>query len=97
METLGEIIHKEREKRGLLLRHVGAALDIDQALVSKYERGERLPTKEQVVRLAKYYALNENDLMAAWLADKILIELRNEKMALRAMKLVEEKIKSFKK
>lgn len=97
METLGEIIRTEREKRGLLLRHVGASLDVDQALVSKFERGERLPTKEQVVRLAKYYSINENDLMAAWLADKILIELRDEKMALRAMKLVEEKIKSFKK
>lgn len=96
MQTLGELIHKQREKRGLLLRQVGAALEVDQALISKYERGERLPTKEQVVRLAKFYKIDENDLMAAWLADKILIELQHEKMALRAMKMVEEKIKSNK-
>lgn len=93
-QTLGEIIRVEREKRNLLLRHVGAALDVDQALISKFERGERLPTKNCVVRLAKFYGLEENDLMAAWLADKILVELKNEKMALRAVTLAQQKIKS---
>ncbi len=97
METLGEIIRIEREKRGLLLRHVGASVDVDQALVSKFERGERLPTKDQVKRFATLYQLDENELMAAWLADKILVEVRNEKMALRAVQLAEQKIKSPKK
>lgn len=97
METLGEIIRVEREKRGLLLRHVGAAIDVDQALISKFERGERLPTKEQVIRLANFYGREVNDLIAAWLADKILVELINEKMALRAMKLAEGKIKDYNK
>lgn len=94
MQTLGEIIRAEREKRGLLLRHVGATLDVDTALISKFERGDRLPTKEQVIRLAELYALDENEIISAWLADRILIELRNEKMALRAVQLVEQKIKS---
>lgn len=92
MNNLGEIIRIEREKRGLLLRHVGSELDVDQALISKFERGERCPTKEQVVKLAKLYRLNENNLMAAWLADKIFIEVQDEKMALRAVKLVAGKL-----
>ena len=92
METLGDILRVEREKRGLLLRHVGAELDIDQALISKYERGERTPNKEQVIRLAKFYKVDANDLLAAWLADKVLIELQDEKMAMRAMKLVETRL-----
>jgi HTH-type transcriptional regulator, competence development regulator len=94
MQSLGEIIRIEREKRNLLLRQVGASVDVDQALISKFERGDRLPTKEQVIRLAKFYKLDENDLMAAWLADRIFLEVRNEKMALRAVQLVGEKIKS---
>lgn len=94
MESFGDKIRIEREKRGLLLRHVGSAIDVDQALISKYERGERIPSKEQVIRLSKYYKINEDDLMAAWLADKIINELQNEKMALRAMKLAVEKIKN---
>lgn len=97
METLGNIIRAERGKRKLLLRHVGAALDVDQALISKFERGERIPTKEQVGRLAKYYELDKNELMTARLADKILFEVENEKMALSAMRIATRKIKSTKK
>lgn len=97
METLGDILRVEREKRGLLLRHVGAELDVDQALISKYERGERTPSKEQVIRLAKFYKVDVNDLMAAWLADKVLIELQDEKMAMRAMKLVESRLNELSK
>ena len=47
METFGDIIKIEREKKGLLLRQVASALEIDQAIVSKFERGERKPSKEQ--------------------------------------------------
>lgn len=97
MESLGDILRKEREKRGLLLRHIGAKLDVDQALISKFERGDRIPTKEQIVKLSKIFDINENELTAHWLADKILIGLRNEKMALRAVTLVAEEIKSVKK
>lgn len=93
METLGKIIRAERDKRNLLLRQVGAALDVDQALISKFERGERLPTKEQVKRLAKFYSLDKNDLIAARLADRILSELQNEKMAWRAMHLAQKQLK----
>lgn len=95
MNSLGEIIREERERRGLLLRRVGSELDVDQALISKFERGERCPTRQQVIKLARFYHLNKNDLMAAWLADKIYIELQHEKMALRAVKLVEEKLNSI--
>lgn len=94
MESLGEIIREQREKKGLYLRHVGSALDVDQALISKFERGERTPTKEQVVKLAKLYEMDVNELIAVWLSDKILIELKDEVSALRAVKLVEKKIKN---
>ena len=45
MKTTGDIIRNQREKLGLLLRHVSAKLDIDQAILSKIERGERKPNK----------------------------------------------------
>jgi transcriptional regulator with XRE-family HTH domain len=96
MKTLGKIIKGERGRRKLLLRHVGAALDVDQALISKFERGVRIPTKEQVNRLAKFYDLDKNELMTARLTDKILFEVENEKMALDAMLLATQKIKNSK-
>lgn len=96
MQTFGEIIHTQREKRSLLLRHVAASIDVDQALISKFERGDRIPTKEQVIRLARLYELDENELISAWLADKIVFEMRDEKMALQAMKRAEQLIKKTK-
>lgn len=94
MDSLGEIIREKREEKGLLLRHVGSILDVDQALISKFERGERTPTKDQVVKLAKLYHMDVNELVAVWLSDKILMELKDEASALRAVKLVEKKIKN---
>ena len=48
MKQVGEIIREKREEKGLLLRHLAAEIDIDQALLSKIERGERKATKEQI-------------------------------------------------
>jgi transcriptional regulator with XRE-family HTH domain len=45
MKSFGEIIKTERENKGLILRKVASALDIDQAIVSKFQRGDRIPSK----------------------------------------------------
>ena len=45
MESLGDIIRKLRESKELPLRTVAAFLDIDQAILSKIERGHRKPTR----------------------------------------------------
>lgn len=47
MKTFGEVIRSSRESKGLYLRQVAAAMDIDQALISKFEKGDRKPSKEQ--------------------------------------------------
>ena len=93
MKTIGVILRELREEKGLLLRQVAAATDLDSTLLSKMECEDRLPTKQQLERLTKFYKQDLNEMMTAWLADKIFQDVVNEKMALRAMKLVEEKIK----
>ena len=54
MRNLGETIRELREDKELPLRTVAAFLDIDQAILSKIERGQRKPTREQVLTLAGY-------------------------------------------
>ena len=93
MDSLGEIIRKFREEKELPLRTVAAFLDIDQAILSKVERGQRKPTREQVVKLAAYFKLKENDLLVAWLSDKLVYEVEDEDMALKALQVAEEKVK----
>ncbi len=92
MYSLGETIRKLREDKELPLRTVAAFLDIDQAILSKVERGQRKPTREQVVKLAGYFKVKENDLLVAWLSDKLVYELEDEEVALKALQLAEEKV-----
>ena len=74
------------------MRTVAAFLDIDQAILSKIERGQRKPTREQVLKLAEYFKVKENDLLVAWLSDKLVYEVENEDMGLKALQVAEEKV-----
>lgn len=92
METLGFIIRKHRESKRLPLRTIAAYLDIDQAILSKIERGQRIASREQVIKLAAYYKVKEDVFIVAWLSDKVVLELNNEKLAIEALQVAEEKI-----
>ncbi len=92
MKSLGDIIRKLREEKELPLRIVAAYLDIDQAILSRIERGQRKPTREHVVKLSKYFNTNEEDLLVAWLSDKLVYEVADERLALKALQVAEEKI-----
>jgi|SRR5665213_3338098 len=95
MESFGDTIRKLRENKELPLRTVAAYLDIDQAILSKIERGQRKSSREQVVKLAEYFKVKENDLLIAWLSDKVVYEVEDEDVALRALQVAEEKVKYF--
>ena len=96
MDGLGATIRKLREEKGLPLRTVSAYLDIDQAILSKIERGQRNASREQVIKLADFFKVNENDLLVFWLSDKLVYEVADEEIALKALKVAEEKVKYIK-
>lgn len=93
LKTIGTILRELREAKGLLLREVGAKLSLDPTILSKIERDERMPTKEQVKALADFYKDQKNDVIIAWLSDKLVYEVQEEDLALEAMKVAEEKVK----
>lgn len=91
---LGEKIRKLREKQNLLLRQMAAHLEVDTALVSKIERGERKATKEQVIKIATFLKIDADELLMLWVADKVETAVGEEKnLASDAMNLVKRKIK----
>jgi len=47
MSYLGQKIRETREKQNLLLRQVAAHIEVDTALMSKAERGERNLNRDQ--------------------------------------------------
>lgn len=92
MQSLSEKIRALRENKKIPLRTVAAYLDIDQAILSKIERGLRKATREQVVKLADFFNIAENELLVLWLADRLVHELTDEELALQALKIAEEKV-----
>tara|TARA_B110001450_G_C17441954_1_gene408326 strand:+ start:67 stop:375 length:309 start_codon:yes stop_codon:yes gene_type:complete len=96
MKTLGDTLKRAREKKDLILRKVAAEVDIDQSLISKFEKNERKPTKEQIVRLAKFYKLSESELIINWFSEKIAEELKYTESTSEILKVAEEKINYYK-
>jgi transcriptional regulator with XRE-family HTH domain len=96
METLGQIIKAKRESKGLLLRQVAAYIDIDQAILSKIERGYRKPTKEIIGKLSEILEISRENLMVQFLSDKIALEIAEEDCATEALKVAEKKLQDIK-
>lgn len=93
MKTIGITLRELREEKGLLLREVGAQLSLDPTILSKIEQDRRMPTKEQVKALGEFYKHQKNDVIIAWLSDKLFYEVQDEALALQAMQVAEEKIR----
>ena len=62
----------------MLQRQLAAYLEIDTPMFSKIERGDRRAKRSQVVLLAKYFHIDEKEMLTLWLADKILDALEGE-------------------
>jgi transcriptional regulator with XRE-family HTH domain len=96
METFGELIRYRREEKGLLLRQVASALEIDQALLSKIERGRRNATKQLVIKLSDVLEIDKNELLIQFFSDKIAHELVDIDIGKDTLKVAEQKIDYFK-
>lgn len=92
MGNFGSKIRSLREAKALPLRTVAAYLDMDQAILSKIERGLRQASRMQVIMLANYLNVPEKELLVLWLADKVLNELKDEELAREALQVAEEQV-----
>lgn len=96
MKTIGETLRELRESKGLLLREVAAAIQIDPTLLSKIETGARKATKEQIVNLAHFFKTEEKELLILFLSDKIVSEVQDETLASEALDLAGQQIRYIK-
>lgn len=92
----GEHIKQLREQNQLLQRQLANALDMDTAMLSKIERGERRAKREHIPILASLLKTNEKELFTIWLADQVFQLVENEEQALQALKIAENEIKLIK-
>jgi len=93
MENLfGTKIRSLREASGILQRQVAYHLDIDSPMLSNVERGERKARREWIPKLAQLLKANEDELLTAWLADRIQELVQDEKVAKDSIKAVATKM-----
>jgi transcriptional regulator with XRE-family HTH domain len=94
LNNLGQKIREAREKQHILLRQVAAYLEVDTALISKAERGERKLNREQVIKLAIFLKDSEEELISLWLCDKIIGLVGDDNYAIqgttKALKIIKK-------
>lgn len=94
---LGQYLRELRKDKSQTLHQVSVGTDIDSPLLSKLERGERLPTAEQIKKLAKYYKVAETDLKVKATAERILKEYGANETTYEAIQLVREQLVPYSK
>ena len=92
MNKVGEIIRSKREEKGMLLRHLAAMIDVDTAILSKIERGERKARREQIEKIANALELDNEDLLIEYLSENIAYEILDEKKIHDVLRVAESKI-----
>jgi transcriptional regulator with XRE-family HTH domain len=75
---LSNIIKEARGRKELLMRELAAKIEVDIATVSKFEKGDRNPTRSQILKLADVLDLDVKTLLTLWLRDRIVNEAVNE-------------------
>lgn len=93
MEGFGAKLKTLRMKHGLLLRQVAAAAEVDTSMVSKFEKGDRFPTRKQIEKLASIFQASEKELLIHAFSDRLVAYLSNEPLA---KDIIEQTLKRLK-
>lgn len=89
MESIfGNTVRALRKENGLMQREVAAYLGIDSPMLSNIERGERKARREHVSLFAELFNADQDQLLTAWLADKIQDIIQDEKVAQQTIRLL---------
>ncbi len=93
MYAIGHILKEIREEIGYPLQEVQRYVDIDVTQLSKIENGKRLPTTEQLQKLAKFYHYDEKLLFIQRESDKIAYSFEYPEYAIETLQVAEDKVR----
>jgi transcriptional regulator with XRE-family HTH domain len=86
-------IRELRESKQILQRHISAALDMDNAMYCKIEKGERRAKREQIHKIADILQADPDELLTLWLADQVAGVVADESVAIEALRVEEDNVK----
>lgn len=82
------LLKNARLEKNIKTRELARLTNIDPALISKFESGERFPTSKQIEILATVLQLPLNELQTNWIKAKILHEFGNHETTIAALKMI---------
>ena len=86
--TLGDKLRKLRDQKNLTQREVGAIIEVDGAFISKLESNEKRINRSHLNTLSQFFNIPEIELQTLWLADKIRLIVKDEKLGKEAINVV---------
>lgn len=92
MKTLATILLEARIQREMSVRALAQLAGVDAALITKFEKGQRLPTEDNLKSISEVLHVSFEDLRKAWLAEKVYKILEYEDLALEVLSLAESRV-----
>ncbi len=90
--TIGDRLRQLRKEKNWPLRMVAAMLDIDVAILSKMERGQRPLSKEVIQKLANIYQVEAQPLIVRFLNERLIHEYGQDETGREAIIAAEQEI-----
>lgn len=94
--TFGKRVRRLREDRKLSIREVAYEIGVDTSLLSKIERDERAPTKNQIRLVASYFEFDELTLIKEYLSDLFAYRVIEADIGVEILKVAEQKVEYLK-
>ena len=94
-KDLAHILKNERINKGETLHQVAVSTNIDSTLISKIERGDRLPTMDQVKMLANHFNLSIDQLCSKLVAERIIKDYGRSQTTFQAVQMVKEELAQY--
>ena len=87
-----EKLRQLRAASGLKQKEVAKRIGVDIPMYSRFEHGERRPKRATVVKLAKLFGADSNELVALWLAYAAINEIGTDHLADKALVYLREEL-----
>ncbi len=96
LSTFGERLRSLRVNSQLSLRALSDEIGVDTSLLAKIERNERSATKEQIKQVAKFFKIDEREMIKEQLSDLFAYKILEEEADLDTLKVAEKKVEYLK-
>lgn len=92
MSKFGQLIKTAKQSANFTTQQLANSLGIDISLMSRFEKGDRLPTRPQLVQLATILNIPIKSITIEWLSEKIYKTIEDEEYGYDALIVAESKV-----